>query len=170
MGVGAVVLWLVALAAAPPGELIGNGAFERDATGWHFWYSPGQAVGAAQWVAREPGGALRVAVERRDTPSAVQIYHGPFAVRQGQRYLLRFQARATQPFGLTVKLMEHETPYRALGLDAEVPLTRDWRTYSLLAVGRLDSEQGRLDFMPAGSFELDEVSLLPAPPAALGPP
>ena len=142
-------------------NLVKNGSFDRDVAGWSFWFSPGEGEGEAKWVPRDGGGALQVNVTRRKRSSSIQIYYGPFTVKKGQRYEVSFQARAVESFDIRVALMRHEAPYGNLGLSAEVPLTPEWRTYSLVAAATEDCPIARIDFFPEKTFTLDSVSVRP---------
>lgn len=166
MRVLAVMLCLVSTVRADGPELVQNGDFTKDAAGWFCWFQPGQGIGRAEWFARGDGGALDVRVERAERLNQVQIIRGPFPVRQGRRYRVRFEARADVPFTLPVRLMLNDPPYADLGLSAEVPLFTDWQAYELEAVGRADADNARIDFIPLHSFQLDSVSVVEVDGAA----
>jgi len=162
---------LLLLLIAQPGDLFANGDFRTDVDGWSTYFAPGQAKGTATWQPRGDGdGYLRVIVESTTRESAVQIWQGPFAIRQEQRYLVTFEARAAEPILLPVRLMRNEPNYAAYGLSTSVPVSTDWQTYELIAVATTDSDVARLDFFGVGSFDLDHVAIRPAPPAELRPP
>ena len=101
-GISAMAVVFLLLASvgvrAEEASLIKNGDFDRDVSGWSFWFAPGEGEGTPQWVKRDGGGALKVDVKRRERSSSVQIYRGPFSVKKDQRYLITFQARADEPF------------------------------------------------------------------------
>ena len=121
MRVGWVAL-MVACAAAESGagSLVRNGGFAGDVAGWSAWYSPGEAEGAAKWVPRDGGGAMQIVVKRREKPTAVQIYQGPFAVEQGAWYAASFEARAERAATMRLAMIRHSAPYGGLGLSTEV--------------------------------------------------
>jgi hypothetical protein len=155
---GAIAALVYTVAFAQEGEnLLKNGAFDRDAAGWSLWYSPGQSDGEARWVARDGGGALGIAVRRRDTASAVQIYQGPFTVRRGAWYAISFEMRGDESGSARVSLMRSSPPYGALGLDARMTFGTEWETVSLLTRGSADSDDARIDFFPEKTCFLDNV-------------
>ncbi len=154
------LLWCGHTSLAQPGEtLIANGNFDRDLADWSQWFAPGQSEGAARWVKRDDGGAMEVTIARRDTSSAVQIFQGPFKVREGAWYAVSFEARAARPMGLRVAFIRHSAPYGSLGLSTEVAIGTEWEQFSLLAQATATSDNARIDFFPEASCWLDSVSV-----------
>ncbi len=153
-----VLLYLCGITGILADEsLLKNGGFDRDLATWSFWFAPGQADGKAELVQREGGGALQVNIRRKDNVSSVQVYQGPFKVRRGQLYRVRFLARAVKQGLMRVSLIGHTPPYGGLGLSAEVPLTTEWKPYVLNATALRDSDNARIDFFPPHTTLLDEV-------------
>lgn len=152
-------------------QLIHNGNFDKNIDGWSLWFAPGQAEGSARWQRREAGGAMHVIVTRRDNPSAVQIFQGPFPVRKGAWYEVVFEARADKQCTLRLALMRNSPPWGSFGLNSTVTLGPQWTTFSFLVRATDDSDDARIDFFPDASFWLDAVSVtqLPAGPPTARP-
>lgn len=158
------LLVFLALASgwARGGSLIANGDFARDVAGWSQWFSPGQAEGEGTWRARGDGGMFHIEVRRRDTPSAVQIYQGPFPVEQGNWYAIEFEGRAEATSAIRLAFMRDNPPYTGLGLNTDPTLGPDWRRYAYLVQATATVEDARLDFfLPVGEFQLDNVAVYP---------
>lgn len=58
-----------------------------------------------------------------------------------------------------VALMKNGPPYTGFGLRADLRIGVEWRRFHLLVQATADAGDARLDFLPGGSFHLDEVSV-----------
>ncbi len=156
----AIIGLTIAPLAQPP-NLVRNGSFDRDAAGWSAWYEPAAADGELRWQSVDGNGVAHIIVRRRLKPTAVQIYQGPFALRSSATYLISFRARAEAKTSLRVVVISHSPPWRNFGFSSKVQVDSAWRNYAFLFQPTADTKNARIDFMPAGTIWLDDVSIRP---------
>ncbi|MBM4086535.1 MAG: hypothetical protein FJ272_17265, partial [Planctomycetes bacterium] len=166
------LLLLMAMSVAAQGqEMIRAGRFVSDVQGWAFYVNRDQARAEVKWEVRKPDGCALVRVERSPAFHNVQFWAAPLAIKKGQTYTVRFEARGEKATQLRVSLMRNAAPWRSLGLTANLALSPEWKTYTLLGKASEDSDDARLDFMPLSTIWLDNVSMQPSEPpqnAAVG--
>jgi len=111
-----------------------NPGFEADLTGW-FTYTEGsaQAGFSLDSGAVEGSQALRVEVTQiGDEDWHVQFGQTDLALQEGETYRLTFAARASQPTTVWGAVMRDSEPWDSLGWEAEIALTTDWVTHTVL--------------------------------------
>jgi hypothetical protein len=141
--VGTVDLAGTALQAGKPGSpagpnLLPNGDFSHDSDGWTTQSSPAPASATFSWVAPKsmpaglPGKIAHVEVTQPGSANwHVQLYRTGIDLREAEPYTLTFWARADadRPIGVAGAL---DVPdWHGLGMDYRLPLTPEWRKYSL---------------------------------------
>lgn len=157
-------------------ELLTNGSFENDFANWNNLVGgQASAVFAVETSDKAHGNkAMRVNVT---TPGAnawdVQSINTPWASVVGKTYTLTFYAKAATP-GKKIKVLQQTSTYAAKDFE----LTDTWKKYDWTFTAQEAGLQLRLNFMEAGTFYIDNMSILgeeddtpaPEPYTPTGPP
>lgn len=118
---------------------------------------------------------LRYSVDRAGAHWMTELQAASFALEEGRRYTLSFEARANVAHAGTVRVRLDHPPYTALGLDRWVNFTPEWRRFEWSFVAAAGTERAHLIFTrlhaTGAQFEFRDLSLrrggAPAPwPAA----
>lgn len=120
-------------------------------------------------MVKEDDGALRVTVDGTSASAwdAVLVY-GNVSLVEGERYLLRFKARADAERAYSLHAMLQESPYGPAGPVFQAAMGRQYRDFefSFVAGGASAGKKIMLPFFPLGlspgSFWLRDVSLVGA--------
>ncbi len=152
----------------PPGNLVTNGDFAAETTGWSF-YSNGSA--SLSTASGPCGQAAQVAIGA--TGSNIQLYQSNFSLQAGIQYVLRFDAKSENGQDMEIFLHKHVSPYNSYGLYGQVAdLTSNWQTFEYIFTASGFSGttwDGRLRLWfsgKTGTFQLDDVSITPVSVAA----
>lgn len=130
----------------------------------------------ASWTHENHGGAtstftsdgkvLKLTIGTKGTENwHVQLYQAGKAVIEGQKYTLRFDARADQPMPLSLTSMIDVADYSSLGIYETLALTPAWKTFefTFTATG-VGTNTARLPTFQAGTtpgtIELRNLSVL----------
>lgn len=141
------------------GELARNGTFTTSSE--HWWAGPGASVGSV-------GGALRATVEPAAADQIGQSYRtvvgqSGITLRQGARYTLSFEARASTPARIRSTVQLGVSPYPET-LGNTLDLTTAPQRFSWTFTSSLASDDGHIDFQVGGQpvrtdIMVDNVSL-----------
>ncbi len=150
-------------AQAVGAELLANGSFSNGIARWNVERHEAAKMEAA--FDAEAGG-LRLQIEQAGKETwHLQLNQGPFALRGGQAYTVRFRAKADAPRAIGVAVSQGRAPWGRLGLGADAALTREWKEFRFVFNAGQDEEQARLAFSQLGATGdrvwLADVSLRP---------
>lgn len=126
--------WTSLSGAGPTINRLLNPGFEAGLTEW-FTHTEGsaQADFSLDSGAVEGSQALRVEITQTGAEDwHVQFGQTDLALLEGETYRLTFAARASQPITAWGTVMRDSEPWDALGWEAEVALTTDWVTHTVL--------------------------------------
>jgi endo-1,4-beta-D-glucanase Y len=96
---------------AQDGNLLTNGDFDEGLLGWRI---ENYGTGAAQGFAVHRDGQLNIVIEGADAPENIPLYQ-TVAVQAGQRYLMRFQARAEEARQVRLLVQQEGGAYAVYG-------------------------------------------------------
>jgi len=161
--------------AAPETELLANGSFEAGQTAWDTsLHEAARATWTVDATTATSGThSLRVDVTQVDGIDwHVQLGQGGLAVQTGQRYRLRFDARASAAGAIGANVKQNHAPWGGLGLWGTAELTTAWQTFEFIFRATADDADAQVGF-DIGQAVLviwfDAVSLTPYNPVGLLP-
>lgn len=135
----------------PQLELLRNGNFEDELTGWNTETHSGAQ--ASYRVLAGPGGTnvLEVDVTKQgSTGWHVQFnYPGPQVIAE-ETYLVTFSAKADRQASVTVSLRQAQNPWDVLSGSVTVELAPEWRQYELALIASASETNARLDISNLG--------------------
>ncbi len=138
-------------------ELLKNGGFDRDASGWNFE----QHSGASTHEVVDRHLAFSV-VEPAKESWHLQFNQADLGLRADTPYTLRFRARSSAPVRLSVNAMQAHAPWKQLW-STQVPVTPEWTRFEMAFRVAEGDANGRITFSGLGGrpirLELDDVSL-----------
>ena len=107
---------------------------------------------------------VRIAIEKAETdvPWHIQLSQPHLSVKSGQRYAVRFRARADGPRSVTLGFSQAHPPWEGLGLYKKLELTSAWQSFDMAFVTTSDEDNARIRFDLGGSdisVEVSDVSL-----------
>jgi uncharacterized repeat protein (TIGR01451 family) len=115
--------------ATVPNNLLQNGSFEEDQTGWRF-YTNGTGSFAIGDEAADCESAARIAIT--EAGRNVQLYQPGIHLEADITYRMTFVAYSSSGNDLAVYLHNHEAPYTRYGLSInQVDLTPGWQRYTV---------------------------------------
>ena len=156
-------------------ELLTNGSFE---VGQAPWVTGLFGTALATWAvdattATSGTHSLRVDVTQVDATSwHVQFSQGGLAVQAGQRYRLRFAARASAAGAIDANVKQNHDPWDGLGLWGTAELTTDWQTFDFVFTATANDADGQVGFDIGQAVRVlwfDAVNLTPYNPVGLLP-
>lgn len=156
-------------------ELLTNGSFEAELAPWNTsLFDTALATWTVDATTATSGThSLRVDVTQVDGTSwHVQLSQGGLAVQEGQRYRLRFDARASAAGAIGANVKQNHDPWGGLGLWGTAELTTNWQTFDFIFTATADDADGQVGFDIGQAVRVlwfDAVSLTPYNPAGLLP-
>lgn len=138
-------------------ELLENGGFDRDATGWNFE----QHSGKSRHEVVDRHLELTVVEPARESWH-IQFNQAKLGLRADTPYTLRFRARSSEPVRLSVNAMQAHAPWKQLWT-AQLAVTPEWKSFTMVFRVAEDDPNGRISFSGLGGsrvqLDLDDVSL-----------
>lgn len=132
------------------------------------WYLRARedARAALAGVAGEPG-TVRVTIDGTTdpkTPWTIRLHGPPFAVEEGQAFLVRFRARSDSPRTMVAKAGLSREPWSSVGLYTVVALSPDWREHEFRFQATATVADAHLEFMlgaDRAAVEIGPAEVLP---------
>jgi hypothetical protein len=144
----------------PPGaEMLVNASLARNLDGWNVERHQDAAVdGSVQ------GGTAVLRVRKPGTENwHVQFNQSNLAVKRGGVYTVSFRAAADRPRRLHLSLMQAHDPWRDLGLETNLTLTKKPQAFTFTFIATDDDDNVRLNFsdlnQEGAEFRLGQFSL-----------
>jgi hypothetical protein len=140
---------------APGDELLVNNDFARGLDRWvleRLEKSEGTATVSAEVppqlrTASPSARAVQIAVTQTSAAAWHLQFHQPhIAVQAGRPYTLTFWAKADKPRKMSVKLSQAHSPWQALGLNAPLSLTTEWKQHRSVFEPSQDDADARVLF------------------------
>jgi parallel beta-helix repeat protein len=144
-----------------PLDLLKNGSFSYNSTGWRVYSAQGDASVQVVPSCDHYANCLQVTSGSGSRDSIV--YSAPFRIESATRLNTTFAMNAPSGTYVTVTVRRNAPPYDALGLAYRVLGTGSWKQHSLPFIARQESSNARLDFEipPQGvTVRFDDVRIV----------
>ncbi|CAG1001504.1 Endoglucanase C [Methanosarcinales archaeon] len=108
-------------------NIITNPGFEEGTTSWNFYTRGIGSFGVIQ-PGLEGNNSAQLALASED--SNIQLYQKGITLEPNTSYQLSFAAFSTRGNNVTVRLIQHVSPYNNYGLDFTPNLSKSWQTFT----------------------------------------
>ncbi|MFN8487976.1 MAG: carbohydrate binding domain-containing protein [Caldilineaceae bacterium] len=158
----------------PETEMLTNGSFENDWTGWATnVFDVAQATFAIDTTTASQGGkSARIdIVKTTDATWHIQMLQGGLKLDAGKLYRVSFNAKASATSTIDYGMLQDHAPYDGLGLWDSVTLTPQWQPFELVFQASA-TDTAMLGFFVGQSVRtvwIDNVSIKPYNPKGLAP-
>jgi len=136
------------------GELLGNGNFEAGLEGWAVEVHDG--ADASYEVVKGSEGLRALEVDVTNLGSAawhVQFNYPGLEVKAGEKYLVKFRARADGEARISVSLRQAHEPWNGLSISVGIGLTPEWREFEVALTASEPELNARLDISGLGAVK-----------------
>jgi len=135
-------------------EMLGNGHFEAGIEGWVVEIHDGAE--ASHEVIEGPDGQKALEIDVSNLGSAawhVQFNYPGLKVEAGEKYLVRFRARAESEARVSISLKQAHEPWDDLSIRVWIELAPEWREYEVALTGSAPEPNARLDISDLGALK-----------------
>lgn len=142
-------------------ELVSNGTFEEDMSGWYFGaYDPSEGTASVD------DGTLVVEMTTQGTEGwNAQLKAGNLDIVKGKSYIVSFKAKADKPFELATNVGLDEDPWTTYSGYQKLSIGAEMETFSFeFTMGQEDDRKARIVFdlgLLSGKIYFDDVSIKP---------
>jgi len=147
-------------------ELLENGNFEAGLEGWAVEVHDGAE--AFNEVVEASGGQKALEIDVTNLGSAswhVQFNYPGLEVKAGEKYLVKFRARADGEARISISLKQAHDPWKDLSIRVGIGLTPEWGEYEVALTASEPELNARLDISDLGAvkttYQFSNFSLKP---------
>lgn len=136
-------------------ELLENGYFEAGIEGWVVEVHDGAEASYEIIEGSEGQKALEIDISNLGSAAwHVQFNYPGLDVKAGEKYLVKFRARADGEVRLSISLKQAHEPWNDLSIRVGIELTPEWREYDVALTASALELNARLDISDLGAIKI----------------